>query len=370
MAAEEGGAGRLSASFYSILFAENPTVRELFPAAMDVQRDRLVAAIGYVVDHLDTVDDVLPFVTQLGRDHRKYGIDESHYRAVGSALLTALGRFECTEPWTDDTEAAWSDAIALLAGTMIDAADAEAGPATTGATVIERREVLADLVVVRLRTDAAFDYTPGQYVSVQIPSRPRMWRYLSMATPPNDENIVEFHVRRVSGGWVSPAIVGRTEVGERWQLSSPIGDLGVPAAGGDDMLMVGAGTGVAPLRAQILDMAQRRDNPRVHLFVTGVHPSDLYCYDELAQIELANPWLTVTPVSERDDDPWWVTEPMLSPQGMRRRITGQAGKIIADYRSWTGHDIQVSGSPGMVNSTLFRLRAAGIDNRIRHDPLL
>ena len=45
VAAVDGGPDRLTLSFYSILFTDNPGVRDLFPAAMDLQRDRLVAAI-------------------------------------------------------------------------------------------------------------------------------------------------------------------------------------------------------------------------------------------------------------------------------------------------------------------------------------
>lgn len=36
----------------------------------------------------------------------------------------------------------------------------------------------------------------------------------------NAAGSVEFHVRRVSGGWVSPYIVGHARVGETWVLGS------------------------------------------------------------------------------------------------------------------------------------------------------
>ncbi|WP_280499248.1 globin domain-containing protein, partial [Nocardia cyriacigeorgica] len=77
VAAEEGGAERLSKSFYAILFTEYPGVRDYFPAAMDAQRDRLVKAIGYALDRLEEPEKLLPFLAQLGRDHRKYGVQRA-----------------------------------------------------------------------------------------------------------------------------------------------------------------------------------------------------------------------------------------------------------------------------------------------------
>ncbi|GAA3170165.1 hypothetical protein GCM10020255_058430 [Rhodococcus baikonurensis] len=58
VAAVEDGPERLARTFYSILFARSPETREFFPAAMDVQRDRLVGAIAHVVERLDESDAI------------------------------------------------------------------------------------------------------------------------------------------------------------------------------------------------------------------------------------------------------------------------------------------------------------------------
>ena len=57
----------------------------------------------------------------MGRRHADYGVDESHYGQVGTALLwtleTGLG-----DDWSRDAETAWTNAYQLLADTMIEAA--------------------------------------------------------------------------------------------------------------------------------------------------------------------------------------------------------------------------------------------------------
>ncbi|WP_054812416.1 globin domain-containing protein [Nocardia arizonensis] len=373
VAAEEGGPEKLASSFYATLFSDYPHARDFFPAAMDSQRDRLVKAISYTLDRLEEPDRLLPFLAQLGRDHRKYGVKPEHYVAVATSLKTAMRRFTDTEMWTEEIDTAWDEGLAVIAETMIEAAEEETTPAVWTGTVVERRVVLRNLIVVRLRLDQPMNYAAGQYVSVQVPSRPRMWRYLSPAVPANADGEIEFHIRGVFGGWVSPAIVGQTKIGEQWLLGSPLGGLGVPRNIERKMLMICRGTGVAPLRAQLMAMAQRRTNPEVHLFVGGHHPCDLYDLETLSRLAAANPWLTVTPVSESDANPWWYAgsgAPEAELPGLRPRLTGQIGKVVAGLGPWSDRDVQIVGSPSMVQTTKFRLMAAGMQTEyIRHDPL-
>jgi NAD(P)H-flavin reductase/hemoglobin-like flavoprotein len=371
VAAVDDGPARLTQSFYSVLFANNPDVREFFPAAMEAQRERLVHAIAYVIDQLDDPEPVLLFLAQLGRDHRKYGVVDAHYTAVGNALIFALKNFAGNEMWTDEVDNAWREAIALIASVMMEAANAETGPATWTGTVVEHKQVLQDVAVVRLQLDRPMEYGAGQYVSVTVPGRPRMWRYLSPAIPANPEGQIEFHVRRVSGGWVSPAMVGQTNLGDTWVMGSPLGALGVDRTQNRDMLMIGSGTGIAPLRAQLMEMAMRANNPNVHVFVGGNYPCDLYDIETLWQLSLTNPWLTVIPVSEEDENPWFHLDPIPTPPaGMYKRITGKVSAVAADFGDWSNHDIQIVGSASTIQTAKFRLQAKGVPvENMRHDPL-
>ncbi|BAH52948.1 globin domain-containing protein [Rhodococcus opacus] len=365
-----GGPGALASAFYATLFATNPEAREFFPAAMDTQRDRLVRAIGHVIDRLEAPESVLPYLAQLGRDHRKYGIDDSHYSAVGIALVAALEKVCEPRMWTTEVGAAWRRAITLVTDVMMDAARSETGPPSWVGTVREHRRVRDDVAVVKLQLDQPMPYAAGQYVSVQVPGRPRMWRHLSLATPWSADGTVEFHVRRVPGGWVSPAIVDHARVGDTWVLGSPVGSLGDASDPGRDRLLIGVGTGTAPLRAQLLRMARQPRNRRTHLFVSGRYPCDLYDLEMPWGIARTNPWLTVVPVVEESADPWWFTGRSEVPAGMHPLLVGPVGSVVAGYSNWTDHDIQISGSPSAIQTIKFRLQAAGVESgSIRHDPL-
>ena len=192
--------------FYASLFLENPQLRDLFPAAMDVQRDRLFGALTAAVRNLGRPEEFVPMFEALGRDHRKYGVRAEHYPAVGRALVIALRTFS-EEFWVPELEDAWGRAYAYMASTMIDGAReaARTEPAWWRAEIVAHERRAEDIAVITVRTDRPYDYRAGQYTSVETPYRPRTWRSYSMATGPSPDGLVEFHVRVVGGGFVSGA---------------------------------------------------------------------------------------------------------------------------------------------------------------------
>lgn len=370
--AEDDGPDRVARDFYAHLFAEYPEFRGYFPASMDQQRHRLVRAVEYVVNHLDDQRTFLPFLHQLGRDHRKHGLTGTHFLAGQNALVGAFRSFTGSDGWTPEADAAWRRVVSVLCNSMAVGADTEDLPPYWTATVVEHHRTLDDLAIVRLQTDHHVPYEPGQYLSVQIPQRPRMWRYLSPAIAPNEYGGIEFHVRRVSAGWVSPAIVTETAVGDRWLLGPPLGGLQVDrSVGAEDVLMIAGGTGIAPLRAQLMEMAMKSRNPRVHLFVGGEYPSDLYDLETLWHLAQSNPWLTVVPVVENPEEPWWRPGPSTEiPPGMNHLLVGKLGQVVTRFGSWADRQIQICGSPSMVRTTLFALRKVGTPmENVQHDPL-
>ena len=73
--------------FYAHLFLTHPELRPMFPIRMTGQREKLVGALGAVVSSVDNLDDVIPVLEQLGRDHRRFRAVTEHYTAVGASLL-------------------------------------------------------------------------------------------------------------------------------------------------------------------------------------------------------------------------------------------------------------------------------------------
>jgi len=343
--------------FYATLFIYDPPTRDMFSVTMTAQRDRLVAALFHVVGLADDPDRLVPFLQQLGRDHRKFGVRTEHYASVGYALAASV-REHAGQHWTPQHERAWTQTYATIAGAMSGAADAERGPASWGATVVEHRRLSDDLAVLRLTSDTPVPRAAGQYVSVQVPQRPRMWRWLSPANAPGVDADLLFHVRAVPGGWVSRSIVAHTQVGDRWLVGPALGLLSVDRRPGRDVLMVAGGTGLAPLRAILEAMATQGDNPQVRLYVGGRSDTDLYDLRSLEHLAANKPWLTVVPVVQDQ------------PRGMHAAHQGTLAEVVTRDGSWADRQVLLSGSPGMVRATLSAMVAHGIPpQHISWDPL-
>jgi len=366
------GGDDLIRRFYTKWFAIDMAVRDLFPPDLGGQVKVFSQALTWLFGELieQRATEPVAFLAQLGRDHRKYGVTQRHYDSMQNALLTTL-RSHLIESWDDKLAEAAHDAVALVVGVMRGAADAEKGPPFCDGTVVEHTRTTRDVSVVRLQLDRPLFYHPGQYVTVQVPQWPRRWRYLSPAIPADRGGGIEFHVRSVTGGMISPAIVGETTPGDRWRLSNPHGAMQVDRAGGD-VLMVAGSTGLAPLRTLIMDLTRFGENPRVHLFFGARFPCELYDLGTLWQIASSNPWLSVTPVSEYSTDPPWAADypDVQPPRGLHVRQTGILPDVVTRYGNWGDRQILICGGPRMVEATKAALLAKGAPaDRIQHDPL-
>ncbi len=348
----------LGRHFYATLFSSAPETRDLFPVNMEVQRSRLLRALVHVVQMVDQPDELVPFLAQLGRDHRKFGVLAHHYDAVGGALLGAVEHF-AGDAFTPKVKSAWTDAYGIVANAMRAAAAAERGPASWLGRVVDHQRVGWDLARITVQTSEAIPFRAGQYVSVETPQRPRLWRYLSPANAPRPDGSLEFQVRAVTGGWVSRAIVAHSRVGDTWRIGPPMGRMSIDAQSETPLLMVAGGTGMAPISAVLEDFTQRPQAPRTQLFLGGRTWDDLYTIDAVRKLSYDHDWLDVVPVVERADD----------ADGRGGAERGTLADVVTRYGAWAGHDVLVCGSPAMIRATVSRMLVAGTPlDRIRYDP--
>ncbi|HEV2088850.1 MAG TPA: globin domain-containing protein [Cryptosporangiaceae bacterium] len=353
LTAIEPHAAKVTQYFYARIFVENPDLRAMFPLAMDTQRDRLLSAIIHIVRGIERPDVLFPYLQRLGRGHRRFGVVTDHYHVVGNALIAAV-REHSRDVWTDETEGAWIRAYAFAARAMIDAARAdEDRPAWWDAEVIAHERRGEGLAVLQVRPDQPYSYQPGQYCHLESPRQPREWRPYSFASAPRPDGVLEFHVRCVDAGWVSRALVRQTRLGDVLRLGPPVGSMVLDRSSRRDLVMAGGGTGLAPLRAMVEEMA-RGAARRAHLFFGVRRREQLYDLPALRRLADRSPWLTL--VVACSDDPTWSGE------------HGTLPDLLERYGPWAAHDAYASGSPAMLRATVARYRALGVPaERIRHD---
>ncbi|WP_309053684.1 globin domain-containing protein [Streptomyces sp.] len=356
MAEIEPIADKVTSYFYARLFLGHPEVRDLFPAAMDAQRDRLFKALLTAATHADDTATLTAYLTRLGRGHRKYGTLPAHYPAVGEALIGALSRY-ATGTWGPRTEAAWVSAYTTISQIMIDAAaeDELRSPAWWQAEVVAHEMRTPDIAVVTVRPDQPYPFLAGQYAALETPWWPRVWRHYSFASAPRSDGLLSFHVKAVPAGWVSNALVHRARPGDVIRLGPPAGSMTVDHATDAGLLCLGGGTGIAPIRALVEDVARHGRRRTVDVFYGARRDDDLYDIDSMLRLKQSYPWLSVHPVV--DDGPAG-----LPTDGLPRAVR-EAGP-------WHTHDAYLSGPPGMIRRGVDALVDLGIPaHRIRHDSI-
>jgi len=79
-----------TAAFYERLFELAPTLRQLFPADLSSQRDKLKHMLAVLVADLDRPGALAPALAKLGDRHRSYGVVKTDFIVVGQALIDTL----------------------------------------------------------------------------------------------------------------------------------------------------------------------------------------------------------------------------------------------------------------------------------------
>src|SRR5882672_2195417 len=115
-------AGVAADLFYMRLFEIAPSLRRMFPADMRDQKRKLMVMIATAVQSLTDLDTLMPQLMRLGARHAPYGVKDSHYLAVGDALIWTLER-GLAGAFTPEVEHAWIHVYRLIAATMQAGAD-------------------------------------------------------------------------------------------------------------------------------------------------------------------------------------------------------------------------------------------------------
>ncbi|MDZ4801671.1 MAG: FAD-binding oxidoreductase [Bryobacteraceae bacterium] len=154
--------------------------------------------------------------------------------------------------------------------------------AELGATLADLRLIGAGVMRVRLHCDAALSFRPGQYVT--LVREGGLARSYSIASLP-EESAIELHVRRVEGGQMSTWLHETASVGDRVSVIGPSGEcFYVPGKEDQPLLLVGTGTGLAPLYGILRDALRHGHRGPIHLFHGALHRGGLYLTEELRRI--------------------------------------------------------------------------------------
>ncbi|MBT6441563.1 MAG: 2Fe-2S iron-sulfur cluster binding domain-containing protein [Alphaproteobacteria bacterium] len=209
--------------------------------------------------------------------------------------------------------------------------------------------------VTKLRLQPANDlfYHAGQFINLRRADG--LVRSYSIASVPRTDPEIELHIKRLAGGIMSTWACDQLQPGEAVDIQGPNGDCYyLPGKSDQTMLLIGNGTGAAPLIGIARDALLDGHHGPVHLYHGTRHPPGLYLDTELQALANEHDNFFYHPCisgwAEGDLPPW-------VPAGTR---AGRAEDVaLTDHSALTDWRIYLCGYPPMVQATRTRAYLAG-----------
>ena len=165
--------------------------------------------------------------------------------------------------------------------------------AAVSAELVEVTHLSDSVVRLRLQPHDTFDYEAGQYVALRRPDG--LTRSYSLASLPS-EPWLELHLRRVPDGRMSSWAYDDARPGMTVSLRGPYGTCcHVDDSPEVPILMVGVGTGLAPLWGVLRQALASGHTGPITLIQASAEPRGLYMRDELRGLVDAHPQLRIRP---------------------------------------------------------------------------
>jgi CDP-4-dehydro-6-deoxyglucose reductase, E3 len=219
---------------------------------------------------------------------------------------------------------------------------------TWKAAVESLNKLAPDVMRVILKLDEPIAFYAGQYINVLLPDGAK--RSFSFATPPQVNDRIELHIRRIPGGRFTGHVFEGMHPGEPLDFEGPLGSFFLREDSDKPMIFVAGSTGFAPVKS-MLEYAFQRGVRRRMLLYWGVRSlKDLYLADLPRQWEREHANFKFVPVLS---DP----EPADRWEG-RTGLVHQA--ILADFPDLAGYQVYACGSVAMVQAAHPAFRAKGL----------
>lgn len=242
------------------------------------------------------------------------------------------------------------------------AAPGEGVIARVEAVVVQKVPLNREIIRLRLRCQGRFPHRAGQFVHLR--RNDGLVRSYSIASVPSadEDPEIDLHVRRLAGGAMTEWIHDSLDAGDSLEIAGPAGDCWY--AGEDPeqpMLLIGTGSGLAPLWGIVQDAVDRGHTGPIRLYHGSWRAEGLYLVEELRQLVREVAGFEYHPCVDAFDG-----EPL---EGYR---LGRADQVaLDDNPQLKGWRVYLCGHPDLVAATRKKAFLAGASMReIFADPFV
>ncbi len=213
------------------------------------------------------------------------------------------------------------------------------------ARVVEKHQMNDQILRLRLECLETFKHKAGQFINLHRSDG--LSRSYSIASSLPD-NMLELHIECLPDGKMSTWIHEELQVGEQLNIDGPHGDCCYSSDNQEqNLLLIGTGSGLAPLVGILYDALAQGHQGNIHLFHGTLDVSKLYMVDELRQLAGAHENVFYTPCISGDT----------VPDDYYAGFANTAA--LEQYPSLAGWRLFLCGNPNMVKDTRKKAFLAG-----------
>ncbi len=214
------------------------------------------------------------------------------------------------------------------------------------ARVLAKDLLNEDVIQLRLSIPEGFDYRAGQFINLIKDAENQ--RSYSLASVPVVDEFLELQIKIIENGIVSGWIKNDLSLDDEVILSEAHGDCYYSAGSSDQsILLIGTGTGLAPLYGILRDALQQAHQGDIHLFHGAAKSNALYLVKELTELAETYPNFHYTGCVSQGET-------------IGKQVAGRANDIALqrqpDLKGWK---VYLCGNPNMVESTRKKVFLAG-----------
>ncbi|MFN2337790.1 MAG: CDP-6-deoxy-delta-3,4-glucoseen reductase [Gammaproteobacteria bacterium] len=212
------------------------------------------------------------------------------------------------------------------------------------------RQAAHDVMVIQLKLPAAerLQFLAGQYLEILLKDGRR--RAFSIANPPHEDACIELHIRHVEGGTFTDHVFADMKARTLLRIEGPFGNFFLREESDRPILLIGGGTGLAPLKSMIEHAFHVGLTRPMHLFWGVRARRDLYMDELPSRWAAEHAGFQYTPVlsQPRPEDAW----------------PGETGTVVEAvlrrYPDLSGFDAYIAGPPAMCEAAREAFREQGL----------
>jgi len=211
------------------------------------------------------------------------------------------------------------------------------------ATIYSKQLLSKDILQLTLLPSTSMPYRAGQFINLH--RHDGLSRSYSLVNLPQADQLLELHIKRMDNGTMSNWLFDQAEPGQPVDIQGPIGNCfyTMPENRQRNILLIGTGTGLAPLIGIVKDALANGHRGDIHLYHGSRNAEGLYKHAELCELEARHENLHYYPCCSREE---------IQSKAGHEVLAGRANDIaLGQHKKLNDWLVYLCGVAEMVNKT-------------------